>query len=93
VPNTSHAKVLDTFQPGREERDVFRTAYKMNTRKDLAALFDRDYDWAAASRTGLDRYLLPWPTLSKTAAAVERRLPRAAQTALVLCARKHSAPA
>jgi SAM-dependent methyltransferase len=90
VPNPSHAKVLHTFQPGRQEQDVFHTAYKMNTRKDLAALFDRDYDWAAASRTGLDRYFQPWPKLAKAAAVVERRLPRSLQQGLVLCARKRS---
>jgi SAM-dependent methyltransferase len=90
VPNRSHAKVLETFQPGREEQDVFRTAYKMNTRKDLAALFDQDFEWAAASRTGLDRYLMPWPTVAKAALAVEQRLPRAAQQGLVLCARRKS---
>ena len=32
VPNDHHAKALERLQPGREERDVFRTAYKMNTR-------------------------------------------------------------
>jgi SAM-dependent methyltransferase len=90
VPNSSHSKVLNTFQPGRQQHDVFRTAYKMNTRKDLAALFDADYEWAAASRTGLDRYFMPWPKVAKTAVAIERRLPRALQQGLVLCARRRS---
>ncbi|HEX3794081.1 MAG TPA: class I SAM-dependent methyltransferase [Acidimicrobiales bacterium] len=88
VPNEAHAKVLNRFQPGRQEQDVFRTAYQMNTRKDLAALFDQDFEWAAASRTGLDRYFMPWPRLARTAVAIERRFPRNMQTALVVCARR-----
>jgi hypothetical protein len=91
VPNRRHAKVLESVQPGRREKDVFPTAYKMNTRHALAELFDRDYEWAAASRTGLDRYLQPWPRLGKMAASLERRFPRGMQTALVICARKRMA--
>lgn len=90
VPNHSHARALNVLQPGRQEQDVFRTAYRMNTRRDLAQLFDQDFEWAAASRTGLDRYLLPWPRVARATVAVERRLPRAAQTALVVCARRRS---
>ena len=33
VPNDHHAKALERLQPGRQERDVFRTAYRMNTRQ------------------------------------------------------------
>jgi hypothetical protein len=80
--------VLEVLQPGRTEQDVFPTQYKMNSRKSLHALFDADFEWAAASRTSLDQYLLPWPRLGRTAAAIERRLPRALQSALVICARK-----
>jgi SAM-dependent methyltransferase len=90
VPNRKHSRVLNVFQPGRQEQDVFRTAYRMNTRPDLAALFDRDYEWAAASRTGLERYLMPWPKVAKAVQVVERRLPRTMQCALVICARKRS---
>jgi SAM-dependent methyltransferase len=88
VPNRAHAKVLETFQPGRQSQDVFATMYRMNTRKDLARLLNAQFDWAAASRTGLDRYLMPWPKTARVAAAVERRLPRACQQALVVCARR-----
>ena len=88
VPNRNHSKVLNVFQPGRQEQDVFRTAYLMNTRKQLGALFDQDYEWAAASRTGLDRYFGPWPKVASVAVSIERRLPRAMQCGLVVCARK-----
>jgi 2-polyprenyl-3-methyl-5-hydroxy-6-metoxy-1,4-benzoquinol methylase len=92
VPNGSHARVLEVLQPGRTEKDVFPTEYKMNSRKSLHALFDADFEWAAASRTSLDQYLLPWPRLGRAAASVERRLPRAMQSALVICARKRGGP-
>lgn len=88
VPNHSHINVLNTVQPGREEQDVFKTAYLMNTRRSLADLLDKDFEWAAASRTGLDRYLVPWPRIAKMVVAVERRLPRSFQTALVIVARR-----
>lgn len=89
VPNSRHAKVLQVLQPGREERDVFPTAYRMNTRKDLAALLDADYDWTVSHRGGLHHYLHPWPALARAAAATEPRLPRAMRTTLVVYARKH----
>ena len=88
VPNRAHSRVLNVLQPGRLEKDVFATAYLMNTRPALHALLDRDFEWAAASRTGLDQYLKPWPKLGGFVEGVERRLPRAAQMALVVCARR-----
>jgi SAM-dependent methyltransferase len=90
VPNRKHSQVLTTFQPGRQEQDVFHTAYRMNTRKAIGELFGADYEWATASRTGLDRYLMPWPRLGRIAAAVEGRFPRGLQSALVICARKRT---
>jgi SAM-dependent methyltransferase len=88
VPNRAHARVLNVLQPRRLEKDVFATAYRMNTRPALHALFDRDFEWAAASRTGLDQYLKPWPKLGRFVEGAERRLPRSAQMALVVCARR-----
>ncbi len=88
VPNRSHARILRVLQPGRLECDVFPTAYRMNTRRDLAELLDKDFEWAAASRTGLEQYLLRWPRLAKTVDSIERRLPRSTHMALVVCARR-----
>jgi SAM-dependent methyltransferase len=88
VPNDHHAKALERLQPGREERDVFRTAYKMNTRKDLARLFDGDFDLALARRTGLEQYAKPWPRLRRGVAQVERHLPTSMWMALVVFARR-----
>ena len=80
------------LQPGRQERDVFPTAYRMNSRRALAGLLATEFDWAAASRTGLEQYLLPWPRLARTIDTIERHLPRTVQMALVVCARRRSAP-
>jgi len=88
VPNRSHARIIDTVQPGRADMDVFPTAYRMNTRRALAALLDDDFEWAAASRTGLDHYLRRTPRLARLVLVTERRLPRSLQTALVICARR-----
>jgi SAM-dependent methyltransferase len=88
VPNSRHATVLSRLQPGREARDVFPTMYRMNTRKDLAALFDADYEWTVAHRGGLHHYLHPWPRLARAVAVVEPRLPQGVRTSLVLYARK-----
>lgn len=88
VPNRRHAGVLSRLQPARQARDVFPTRYRMNTERDLRALFERDFDWTVAHRGGLDQYVLPWPRLARAVAAVEPRLPKATQTALVIYARK-----
>jgi SAM-dependent methyltransferase len=88
VPNEHHGKALERLQPGREARDVFRTAYKMNTRKDLARFFDTDFDWALAHRTGLEQYCKPWPRVRRVVAQAERHLPTSMWMALVLFARR-----
>ena len=88
VPNRLHPRVVGVLQPGRQEHDVFPTEYKMNSRRALASLFDPSFEWAAASRTGLEQYLLRWPRLARFVNAVERHLPRSTHMALVLCARK-----
>ena len=54
----------------------FHTAYKMNTRKDLARLLDADFDWALAHRTGLEQYCKPWPGFRRRRRQAERFLPR-----------------
>jgi SAM-dependent methyltransferase len=91
VPNERHARAIETLQPGRHERDVFHTAYKMNTRKDLERLFDADFDWAIARRTGLEQYFKPWPRTRRSVAVVERHLPMSMWMALVVFARRRAA--
>ena len=81
-------RVLEHLQPGREERDVFETAYRMNSRQDLQALLAPEFDWALARRTGLEQYCKPWPTLRRAVGPVERVLPTSLWMALVVFARR-----
>ncbi|HEY2165754.1 MAG TPA: class I SAM-dependent methyltransferase [Jatrophihabitantaceae bacterium] len=90
VPNAKHARVLEKIQPGREARDVFPTMYRMNTRRDLAALLDREFEWTVAHRGGLHHYAHPWPRLARAIAVVEPRLPQTLRTTLVIYARKRT---
>jgi SAM-dependent methyltransferase len=90
VPNDRHARALVRLQPGREERDVFRTAYKMNSRRDLSRLLDQEFDWALARRTGLEQYFKPWPRLRRAVAQGERHLPMSMWMALVVFARRQA---
>ena len=39
VPNALHGRLLRFFEPGREEKDVFPTHYRMNTLRTLRRLF------------------------------------------------------
>lgn len=88
VPNKHHAKVVGRLQPGREERDVFPTAYRMNSRKALSGLLDRDFEWSMTSHGGLQHYLQPWPLAARVARVTEQRFPEANRLTLLLCARK-----
>lgn len=88
VPNERHPAVLRRLQPNRQERDVFPTAYRMNTVRDLRRLLDPDYEWGVSFHPGLPSYFGPWPRLARVLAAVEPRLPSQAQLALVITARK-----
>jgi len=90
VPNTGHARVVGVLQPGRQERDVFPTAYAMNTRQDLARLFDDDFDWALARRTGLEQYCTRWPRLRRAVTQVERHLPTSMWMIVVVFARRRA---
>ncbi|HEX4127374.1 MAG TPA: class I SAM-dependent methyltransferase [Acidimicrobiales bacterium] len=90
VPNDLHARALEHLQPGREERDVFRTAYRMNSRTDLARLLSDDFEWALAHRTGLEQYCKPWPRLRRSVAQAERHLPSSMWMALVVFARRRA---
>jgi SAM-dependent methyltransferase len=88
VPNNRHASFLRVLQPRRQERDVFPTRYRMNTERDLHALFDDSFDLVVLHRGGLEQYLLSWPRLARAVAVAEPRLPKALQTMLVIYARK-----
>lgn len=88
VPNHRHADVVARLQPGRQAADVFPTAYRMNSKKALAELLDRDYDWSVSHRGGLNHYFHPWPRFARVVAACEPRLPKPLRTSIVVYARK-----
>jgi SAM-dependent methyltransferase len=88
VPNKRHADAVARLQPDREAQDVFHTAYKMNTRKDLARVLDADFDWAIAQRTGLEQYFKPWPGFRRVVGTTERFLPKSMWMGLVVFARR-----
>ena len=88
VPNAKHAKVLEKLQPGREAQDVFATVYGMNSEPALHGLLDGRFEWASSYHPGLKHYFPTKPSLAKAVAAIEVRLPRRNQHALVLAARK-----
>lgn len=88
VPNDKHARWLSVLQPLRHEKDVFPTRYRMNSERELRALFDRDFEVNVLHRVGMEQYLLRWPRLARTVMAVEPRLPKALQMTLVVYARR-----
>ena len=89
IPNHRHSRVLSKLQPTREERDVFPTQYRMNSRPDLDALL-ADYEWNIVHCSGLHHYLKPWPRFSRAVAATEPRIPRSWRMTIILYARKRS---
>lgn len=90
VPNDKHSKVISRLQPKRQEQDVFPTVYRMNTPRDLAAVFDSGFDWAVSFHPGLDQYVKPWPRLARTLTVLEPRIPRRNQLSMIVTARKRS---
>ena len=52
------------------------------------AVFDADFEWALANRTGLEQYFKPWPRLRRMVGGVERFLPRSMWMGLVVFARR-----
>jgi SAM-dependent methyltransferase len=88
VPQRAHARVLARLQPGRQEQDVFPTAYLMNSRAQLAPLLDGHFEWTTSTHPGLEHYAARFPRVGGVLSAAEvHLLPGAAQTALVVAAR------
>lgn len=82
VPNRMHTRLLARLQPARAEKDVFATAYRMNTAGSLAALFrseawtdasypfNPDPDYAGRSRT-VTQLISIWQTVAPAALATD----------------------
>lgn len=87
VPNDSHTWVLQRLQPSRDARDVFPTAYRMNSRSVISVLFGPDFDWAVIHRPTLDQYFGPCPRIARLVAVAEPRFPRNLQSVIIISAR------
>lgn len=92
IPNRMHARVIHRLQPGREVRDVFPTAYRLNTQRALRELLDPAFDWTVITKPGLLNYLGPWPSLARAVEAIERCLPRSWQMVLIVSGRRRPDP-
>lgn len=88
VPNERHSPILTRLQPGRRERDVFPTCYRMNTRRDIKAVFDSGFDWTVSFHPGMEQYAMRWPWLQRSVSVVESRIPSRAQLVMIVSARK-----
>ncbi|MDO8287587.1 MAG: class I SAM-dependent methyltransferase [Parvibaculum sp.] len=66
IPNKRHSGVLTQVQPGRQERDVFPTCYKLNTRSSLRAFFPPSswghfsYTWSPEPAYHLGNPVIYW---------------------------------
>lgn len=89
VPNRMHAKVLETLQPGRQERDVFPTQYAMNTRKDLRRLFPADrWELAVYGHASEPQYVGTNAAAWRAASFVDQVTPPRMLPTLMIFARK-----
>lgn len=88
IPNDKHSGLLSRLQPRRQARDVFPTRYRMNTARDLRAVFEPTFECNVLHRAGTEQYLLRWPRVARSVMAIEPRLPKAVQMTLVVYARR-----
>lgn len=88
VPNRDHATVLSVLQPRRQSRDVFPTAYLMNTEATIVSLMQDAFDVVVLHRSDLTQYFLRWPRAARVIAAAEPHLPKAFRSTLVVYARR-----
>ena len=88
VPNKLHARVLSYVQPrGRQEADIFPTAFQMNSVRRIRNLFKGcDVHWYRES--GEPAYYFGSPILYRLLLAFHKILPDALSTSLCLFIRK-----
>lgn len=64
VPNQLHAPLLRLFQPGKQERDTFPTAYRLNSPKDLKRHFsERTFEHIVYTMNNEPAYFANWNSL------------------------------
>lgn len=92
IPNSRHPRLLRILQPSRQSRDVFPTAYRLNTVSQLDEHFRSDFDFTISWRPGLENYLRSRsPGLARVVAAIESRLPDRCKASFVICGRRRAA--
>ncbi len=87
VKNSSHVKWLRWIQPHRMVQDAFPTAYRCNTLKDVAALFDgwEDYSYLYTAEPS---YYFGRKSIFRLMNLMHRLAPRAATGSLFIFLRK-----
>lgn len=89
TPNRLHAAVLRRAQPSREERDVFPTVYRMNTRRRLRRLFPKTaYSHSIYATSGEPSYAGNSRWLWALFGTLHRILPESLQNSLFVFLRK-----
>lgn len=89
VPNKQHRQWLSRLQPGRQERDVFPTLYKMNTRRTLVRLFPaHEWDLIAYTFSAEPAYFGNSRRAIKAVDAIQSRLPSGLGTTWCVFARR-----
>ena len=89
VPNKHHVGALHKLQPGKAEVDTFPTRYRMNTRRDLRALFPAPRFSVHAYTTDAEPYLYAGGSKLVTAAmSLAHRLPGPLKTVWLIFIRK-----
>lgn len=89
IPNRLHAKVLRVAQEDREEKDVFATVYRCNTRSKLRRLLDQRGFIHAIYRTESEPMYMSFSRIAyRIFAVIHRLLPSALQSTLLVFARK-----
>lgn len=89
VPNRLHARALTALQPGRQERDVFPTRYRLNTPAQLRAHFPADrWELVAYVHNPEPAYFGRSVAAWRVVDTVGRLLPRRLGATLMVFARK-----
>ena len=88
IPNRWHAKVLRIAQQNREERDVFPTLYRCNTKSRLRRLLDQHGFYHVIYRTESEPSYMSFSRIAyRIFAVIHRLLPSALQSTLLVFAR------
>lgn len=92
VPNRLHAAVLNKVQPHRRDRDVFPTAYRLNTPGDLKRHFGGQADVYYYRGSAVPSYHFGRKAMFRLLTILHWLLPAPLGTGLFVFIRKHPSP-